>query len=115
MKSSAVEQVATTSINWAPDLDWVVVDTPPTSGEEVQSLLEHLPNIYGAVIITQPNDLSMLGISKTLNLLRETESPVCGVLVNMAGYTCPQLVGSFGFLVLCLSRRDRKFKNASRV
>ena len=104
MKSSAVEQVATTSINWAPDLDWVVVDTPPTSGEEVQSLLEHLPNIYGAVIITQPNDLSMLGISKTLNLLRETESPVCGVLVNMAGYTCPQLVGSFGFLVLCLSR-----------
>ncbi len=89
MKASAVEQVATTAINWAPDLDWVVVDTPPTSGEEVQSLLEHLPNIYGAVIITQPNDLSMLGISKTLNLLRETESPVCGVLVNMAGYTCP--------------------------
>ena len=89
MKASAVKQVATTSINWAPDLDWVVVDTPPTSGDEVQSLLEHLPDIYGSVIITQPNDLSMLGISKTLNLLRETDSPVCGILVNMAGYTCP--------------------------
>ncbi len=89
MKASAVQQVATTSINWDPDLDWVVVDTPPTSGDEVQSLLEHLPNIYGSVIITQPNDLSMLGISKTLNLLRETDSPVCGLLVNMAGYTCP--------------------------
>lgn len=89
IKASAVKQIATTSIDWAPDLDWVVVDTPPTSGDEVQSLLEHLPNIYGSVVITQPNDLSILGIGKTLNLLRETESPVCGILVNMAGYTCP--------------------------
>jgi hypothetical protein len=30
-----------------------------------------------------------LGITKTLNMLRETEAPVCGLLANMAGYTCP--------------------------
>lgn len=74
---------------WDDALDWVVVDTPPTSGDEVQSLLEHLPNTYQGVVVTQPNDLSRLGITKTLNMLRETETPVCGLLANMAGYTCP--------------------------
>lgn len=89
MKASAVRQIATTSIAWNEGLEWIVVDTPPTSGDEVQSLLEHLPNIYGCVIVAQPNDLSLLGIAKTLNMLRETETPVCGLLANMAGYTCP--------------------------
>jgi Mrp family chromosome partitioning ATPase len=97
MKAGAIKQIATTSIAWdegpsagsGQALEWIVVDTPPTSGDEVQSLLEHLPNIYGAVIVAQPNDLSLLGITKTLNMLRETEVAVCGLLANMAGYTCP--------------------------
>jgi len=88
-KASAVRQIATTSIAWDDHLQWVVVDTPPTSGDEVQSLLQHLQNIYGAVIICQPNDLSILGIAKTLNMLRETETPIAGIVANMAGYKCP--------------------------
>lgn len=88
-KSSAVRQIATTSIAWDDDLQWVVVDTPPTSGDEVQSLLQHLQNIYGAVIICQPNDLSLLGIAKTLNMLRETETSIAGIVANMVGYKCP--------------------------
>lgn len=87
-KASAVKQVATFAIAWE-DVEWVVVDTPPSSGDEVQSLLENLPDIHGAIILTQPNDLSLLGITKTLEMLRETETPVCGILANMAGYTCP--------------------------
>ncbi|MBW1991262.1 MAG: ATP-binding protein [Deltaproteobacteria bacterium] len=89
MKASAVRQITTSTIAWDEGLEWLVVDTPPTSGDEVQSLLEHLPGIYGCVIVTQPNDLSLLGITKTLNMLRETQTPVCGVLANMAGYACP--------------------------
>ena len=88
-KASAVKQIATTSIAWDDNLEWVVVDTPPTSGDEVQSLLQHLSNIYGAVIVCQPNDLSILGISKTLNMLRETETLIAGIVANMAGYKCP--------------------------
>jgi hypothetical protein len=41
------------------------------------------------VIVAQPSDLALLGIRKTLDLLRETRTPVCGLLANMAGYTCP--------------------------
>ncbi|KKN06203.1 hypothetical protein LCGC14_1079680 [marine sediment metagenome] len=88
-KASAVRQIATTSIAWDDNLEWVVVDTPPTSGDEIQSLLQHLPNIYGAVIVCQPNDLSILGVTKTLNVLREAETPIAGIVANMAGYKCP--------------------------
>lgn len=88
-KASAVKQIATTSIAWDEHLEWVVVDTPPTSGDEVQSLLKNLSNIYGAVIICQPNDLAVLAVAKTLNVLRETETPIAGVIANMAGYRCP--------------------------
>jgi len=88
-KASAVKQIVTTAINWDDDLEWLVVDTPPTSGDEVQSLLEHLQGIYGAVIVCQPNDLSILGITKTLNVLRETQTPIAGIVSNMALYTCP--------------------------
>ncbi|KKK93673.1 hypothetical protein LCGC14_2690520 [marine sediment metagenome] len=90
MKADAVRQIATTSIAWDEDLQWVVVDTPPTSGDEVQSLLHHLSSIYGCVIVCQPNDLSVLGIAKTINALRETETPIAGLVTNMAGYRCPR-------------------------
>jgi len=89
VKAEAVRQIATTSIAWDDDLEWVIVDTPPTSGDEVQSLLKYLPNIYGAVVICQPNDLAVLALHKTLNVLWDTETPIAGVIANMAGYRCP--------------------------
>ena len=88
-KASAVKQIATSAIAWDDDLEYVVVDTPPTSGDEVQSLLKYLPNIYGAVVVCQPNDLAVLALQKTLNVLRENETPIAGIVANMAGYTCP--------------------------
>lgn len=96
MKMEAVRQIATTSIAWDDDLEWLIVDTPPTSGDEIQALIgdgkeiePSLKNIYGAVIICQPNDLAVLALQKTLNVLRVTETPISGVIANMAGYRCP--------------------------
>ena len=89
VKAEAVQQIVTTSVAWDEDLEWVIVDTPPTSGDEVQSLLKYLPNIYGAVVVCQPNDLAVLALHKTLNVLRDTGTPVSGIIANMAGYRCP--------------------------
>lgn len=88
-KASAVKQIVTTSINWSPDIEYIVVDTPPTSGDEVLSLLENMDDIRGGVIICQPNDLAILGIIKTLDVMRATGTPVAGILANMAGFKCP--------------------------
>lgn len=89
-KSSAVKQIVTTSIAWDPELDFIVVDTPPTSGDEVQALLENMKGIFGAVIVCQPNDLSILGIKKTLDVMRETGTPIAGIVANMVGFKCPK-------------------------
>ena len=96
VKAEAVKQIATTSIAWDDDLDWIIVDTPPTSGDEIQALIgdgEDIPaslqNIYGAVVVCQPNDLAVLALQKTLNVLRDTETPIAGIIANMAGYRCP--------------------------
>lgn len=88
-KAEAIRQIATSSIDWGTDLDYIVVDTPPTSGDEIQSLLRHMTNIYGAVIVCQPNDLAILALAKTLDVLAETATPVAGVIANMVGYRCP--------------------------
>lgn len=88
-KSEGVQQLVTDSIAWTEEMEWLVMDTPPTSGDEVQSMLEHTPDVHGAVVVTQPADLSYLGLTKTLNLLAENHTPLVGVLLNMAGYTCP--------------------------
>lgn len=96
LKAEAVRQIATTAIAWDDDLDWIVVDTPPTSGDEIQSLIgdgEKIPaslkNIYGAIIVCQPNDLSVLGLAKTLDVLTQTQIPIAGIVANMMGYRCP--------------------------
>jgi len=96
MKSEAIRQIASSAIDWDEDLEWIVVDTPPTSGDEIQSLIgdgekikPSLQNIYGAVIICQPNDLAVLALAKTLTVLIVTETPIAGVIANMAGYECP--------------------------
>ena len=88
-KKSAVKQIVSGCVAWDKDLDWLVVDTPPTGGDEVRSLFQYIPNLYGSIIVTQPNDLSLLGITRTLNMLRELDSPASGILANMAGYRCP--------------------------
>lgn len=89
-KTSAVKQIVTTSIAWSRDIDYIVVDTPPTSGDEVLSLLQNMENIRGGVIVCQPNDLAILGIVKTLDVLKETGTPVAGIVANMVGYKCPK-------------------------
>lgn len=89
MRASGVRQILSEDIAWDEDTGYLVVDTPPTSGDEVQALLEHARDVHGAVIVTQPNDLSLLGLRKTVTLLQEAETPVSGMVANMSGYACP--------------------------
>ena len=50
-KESAVKQIVSGCVAWDQDLEWLVVDTPPTGGDEVRSLLQHMPNVYGSVTV----------------------------------------------------------------
>ena len=70
------------------ELDYLLIDLPPGTGEPQQSLVAEIA-IDGAVIVTTPQDLSLLDASRSLGLFRHAEVPILGVIENMSYLSCP--------------------------
>ncbi|NVN90775.1 MAG: Mrp/NBP35 family ATP-binding protein [Desulfuromonadales bacterium] len=77
-----------TSVNWG-ELDYLVVDCPPGTGDEPLSVIQLLQNVDGAVIVTTPQDLALVDVCKSITFCRHLKLPVIGVVENMSGYACP--------------------------
>jgi ATP-binding protein involved in chromosome partitioning len=73
-------------VGWNADV--LLIDAPPGTGDEIQSMVRDLP-LSGAVFVTTPQDLAQMDAERTLTLLQEHEIPVIGMVQNMAGLTCP--------------------------
>ncbi len=71
------------------DLDYLVVDCPPGTGDEPLSIAQLIPGIDGAVIVTTPQQLSVIDVKKCVTFCRQLNIPVLGVIENMAGFVCP--------------------------
>jgi Mrp family chromosome partitioning ATPase len=73
------------------DLDFLIIDTPPGTGDEHISLMEHLKDFSpsGAVVVTTPQDVAVADVRKELSFCRKVGVPVLGVVENMSGYVCP--------------------------
>jgi ATP-binding protein involved in chromosome partitioning len=69
-------------------LDYLLVDLPPGTGEPQQTLLSTV-RIDGALIVTTPQDLSLLDASRALGLFGQAQVPILGVVENMSYLTCP--------------------------
>lgn len=74
-------------VDWAP-AEFLVVDLPPGTGDAVLSLVQQVP-VTGAVIVTTPQDVSLLDVGRGVAMFGQVSTPVLGVVENMAGYTCP--------------------------
>ncbi|HET9354668.1 MAG TPA: Mrp/NBP35 family ATP-binding protein [Sphingomicrobium sp.] len=85
MASGALAQL--TEANWA-DRDIVVVDLPPGTGDVQLSLIQK-SRPAGAVIVSTPQDLSLIDATRAIDLFRRTDVPILGLIENMAGYQCP--------------------------
>ena len=70
------------------DLDYLVVDLPPGTGEPQQSLVQAI-QIDGVVVVTTPQDLSLLDAGRSLGLFRQAHVPILGVIENMSHLNCP--------------------------
>ncbi len=70
------------------ELDYLVVDLPPGTGDVQMTLIESLP-IHGAVIVTTPQDVALLDAHKALTMFEKLEVPVIGLVENMAHFHCP--------------------------
>ena len=75
-------------VNWG-ELDYLIVDSPPGTGDEPLSVCQLIPDINGAIIVTTPQDVAVLDSRKSVLFAKELKVPVAGVIENMSGFICP--------------------------
>lgn len=71
---------------WAP-LDVLLIDLPPGTGDVPLSILQQL-QVTGAVLVSTPQDLSLPDVCRAIDLFRRTETPILGLIENMALHIC---------------------------
>lgn len=85
MATGALMQLLTQTL-WS-DLDYLVVDMPPGTGDIQLTLAQKVP-VAGAVIVTTPQDIALLDAKRGVEMFRKVEIPVLGVVENMATHIC---------------------------
>jgi len=76
------------SVDWEETEDFVI-DTPPGIGDEVLFLLDKYKDRSVCVIVTAPQQVSTDNVARSINMCKELEVPILGLIENMAGFKCP--------------------------
>ena len=87
MKHKVIKQFLK-DVAWG-DLDYLIVDSPPGTGDEPLAVVQLLENATGAVIVTTPQELAISDVRKCVDFCRKLALPVLGVVENMSGFVCP--------------------------
>ena len=87
LKMGAIKQFLK-DVEWG-QLDFLIIDSPPGTGDEPLSVAQLIPDLDGAILVTSPQDLSVLDVRKTVTFCRQLSMPVLGVIENMSGLVCP--------------------------
>ena len=87
VKMTAIRQFIE-DVNWG-DLDYLVVDMPPGTGDEAISIAQHMKKADGIVLVTTPQDVSVMDCRKTVTFSAQCEIPIIGLIENMSGFVCP--------------------------
>ena len=86
MKMKAIQQFLG-DVQWGP-LDWLICDSPPGTGDEPLSVAQLIP-ATGAVIVTTPQEVSLLDSRKAVTFAKMLKLKILGVVENMSGFVCP--------------------------
>lgn len=88
-KNGLIKQFLT-DVCWG-QLDALFIDTPPGTSDEHLSIVTYLSesSMDGAVIVTTPQEVSLMDVRKEINFCRKVNLPVIGVIENMSGFVCP--------------------------
>ena len=87
MKMTAIRQFLS-EVVWG-DLDVLLIDLPPGTGDEPLSVAQLLPEMDGVVIVTIPSKVSQVVVKKSVTFAKQVGMPIIGVIENMSGFICP--------------------------
>ncbi len=74
-------------VDWG-ELDYLIVDLPPGTGDAVISLVQTVP-LTGAVVVSTPSDVALQDARKAIEMFRQVNAPILGIVENMSHFTCP--------------------------
>jgi Mrp family chromosome partitioning ATPase len=87
LKMRIIEQFIK-DVEWE-DLDFLIVDAPPGTGDEPLSVCQMIDDADGALIVTTPQEVALTDIRKSITFCRQVSTRVLGVIENMSGFVCP--------------------------
>ena len=87
MKIGVIKQFLS-DVDWG-DLDYLVIDCPPGTGDEPLTVCQLLDGDKGAIIVTTPQQVAANDVIKSLNFCKQMEFPILGIVENMSGFVCP--------------------------
>ena len=87
MKYNVIKQFIK-DVDWG-ELDYLVVDSPPGTGDEPLSVAQLLGAPSHAVVVTTPQELSLSDVRRCVTFCRQVQIPVLGIVENMSGFVCP--------------------------
>lgn len=76
-------------VEWG-DLDFLVIDSPPGTGDEPLSVVQLIGSLDGAVVVTTPQKVAAVDVRKSVTFCRRLGLPVLGIVENMSGFACPK-------------------------
>ncbi|MCK5785666.1 MAG: Mrp/NBP35 family ATP-binding protein [Candidatus Sabulitectum sp.] len=88
MKMGVIEQLLR-DVEWG-ELDYLIIDSPPGTGDEPLSVVQLIGEMDGAVMVTTPQDVAAADVRKSLDFCRQLNLPVIGIVENMSGFICPE-------------------------
>ncbi len=83
LKHKAIQQLLD-DVAWG-DLDFLIIDMPPGTGDESLSVSQLIPDMDGTIIVATPQEVALLDATKAINFTRQMNKKVVGIVENMAG------------------------------
>jgi len=86
LKIQAIRQFVA-DMDWG-ELDYLIIDAPPGTGDEPLSVAQTIPNVK-AIVVTTPQKVALADVRKSINFCKTVKMDIIGVIENMSGFVCP--------------------------
>lgn len=86
LKIQAIRQFVS-DMDWG-ELDYLIIDAPPGTGDEPLSVAQTIPNVK-AVVVTTPQKVALADVRKSINFCKTVKVEIAGIVENMSGFVCP--------------------------